>query len=99
MDALTQRETITVGIGIRRELTDERLPTPAEMRALADQVQVAIAIETASACDLMETASQFEGDPMAAILRDLARRHRVHTITLKARLAGLVAAIRMTRGQ
>lgn len=86
-------------IGTRRELTDERLPTPEEMHALADQVQVAIAIEEANACDLMKTASEFEGDPMAAILRDLARRHRVHTITLKARLAGLVAAIKTTRGQ
>lgn len=74
-------------------MTDERLPTPEELQILADQVQVAVASEEANACDLMQTASQFEPDPMAAILRDLARRHRVHTITLKARLASLIAAI------
>lgn len=78
-------------------MTDERLPTPEELQTLADQVQVAVAIEAANVCDLMQTDSQFEPDPMAAILRDLARRHRVHTILLKARLAGLMAAIEQAR--
>ncbi|KQS66489.1 hypothetical protein ASG32_30660 [Methylobacterium sp. Leaf361] len=69
-----------------------------ELQAIIDQVGRAIEVEEANAADLMRTVEQFDGLPVADHLRTRAREHRVHGLQLQARLAGLVSAIRTTRG-
>ena len=70
-----------------------------DLRAAADRVGLAIQAEEANAEELMRTADQFKGLPIADHLRALARERRIRGLELQGRLACLIAAIRATREQ
>lgn len=70
-----------------------------ELRAIADQVGRAIDVEEANAAELMRTADEFPGSPIADHLRRRAREHRVRGLELQGRLTAVVSAIRETGGQ
>ena len=68
-----------------------------DLRAVADQVGLAIEAEEANAAELMRSADRLKGLPVADHLRALARERRIRGLELQGRLAGLISAIRATR--